>query len=95
MTDVQQKAVAAGFLHALQVTPALYQEWQGIAKDNYAAIGALIQKTMGLATAPSADDLHAMAAYIDAHLQAQVAQMQEADPNAPRHVGYLVLTTQG
>jgi len=89
MTDVQRRATAAGFLHALQTTPELYTEWNAISKTDYAAIGALIQKTMGLAQAPSVEDLHAMAQYIDAHLGAQVSAIQAANADAPSHVGFI------
>jgi len=94
MTDVQQRATAAGFLHALQTTPALFQEWNAIPKDNYAAIGALIQKTMGLTQAPSKDDLNAMATYIDKSLGAQVGALRASNPETPSHVGVLVLMQQ-
>jgi hypothetical protein len=94
MTDVQQRAIAAGFLHALQTTPALYQEWNATPKDDYAAIGALIQKSMGLAQAPTKDDLNAMAAYIDKSLGEQVSALRASNPGAPSHVGMVVLTQQ-
>ncbi len=94
MTDVQQRATAAGFLHALHTTPALYTEWNAIAKDNYAAIGALIQKTMGLAQAPSKDDLTAMATYIDAHLGDEVTALRASKPEAPAHVGFIAVMQQ-
>jgi hypothetical protein len=94
MTETQRHAVAAGFLHVLQTKPDVYAQWMKIAKDDYAGIGKLIQDTMGLAQTPSKDDLNAMAAYVDAHLQDQVSAIQEADTNAPRHVGFMVLTTQ-
>jgi hypothetical protein len=94
MTDVQQRAIAAGFLHALQTTPALFQEWNAIPKDDASAIGALIQKTMGLTQAPSSSDLHAMAAHIDASLGDQVNALRASNPDAPSHVGEVFLTQQ-
>jgi len=94
MTDVQQRATAAGFLHALQTTPALFNEWNAISKDDDAAIGALIQKTMGLSSAPTKADLHAMAAYIDAHLGEQVTALRQSNPQAPSHVGEIFMMQQ-
>ena len=94
MTDVQQRSIAAGFLHALQTTPALYQEWNAIPKDDAVAIGALIQKTMGLAQAPSVDDLNAMAAYVDKNLGDQVKALQASNPDMPSHVGSMFLMQQ-
>lgn len=94
MTDTQRRAVAAGFLHALQASPDVYQEWNGIAKDNYAAIGTLIQKTVGLAQAPSAADIQAMAQYVDAHLQQHVEAIRAEHDDAPHHVGFIGLMQQ-
>ena len=94
MTETQRHAVAAGFLHVLQTKPDVYAQWMKIAKDDYAGIGKLIQDTMGLAQAPGKDDLTEMANYVDAHLQTQVGQIQAADANAPRHVGFFVLMNQ-
>jgi len=94
MTDVQRRAIAAGFLHALQTTPELYSEWTSTNKSDDAAVGALIQKTMGLTSAPSKDDLHAMAQYIDAQLGAQVQQIQASNASAPSHVGFIFVMQQ-
>ncbi len=94
MNDSQRRAVAAGFLHALQTTPDLYQEWSGIAKDDYSAIGALIQKSMGLSEAPTRDDITAMAQYIDAHLQDHVEAIKAQHDEPSHHVGYIALMQQ-
>ncbi len=90
MTDVQRRATAAGFLHALQTTPELVAEWSKIPKTDDAAMGALIQKTMGLAQAPSKDDLHAMEQYVDKALGEQAADLQETHA----HVVGFFLTQQ-
>ena len=95
MTDTQRRAIAAGFLHALQTSPDVYQEWSGIAKDDYAAIGALVQKTMGLSQAPTQDDIVAMAQYVDSNLQEHVASIKAEHDDAPHHVGFLAMTQQG
>lgn len=94
MTDVQRRAIAAGFLHALQTTPALMNEWMSTPQHDSGAIGSLIQKTMGLAQAPNKDDLHAMAAYVDASLGEHVKAVQAQHPQAPSHVGFLFMTQQ-
>ena len=94
MTDTQRRAVAAGFLHALQSSPEVYNEWSGIKKDDYGAIGALIQKTVGLAQQPTQDDIHAMAKYIDSHLQEHVAAIKAEHDDAPRHVGFVAAMQQ-
>ncbi len=94
MNDVQQRATAAGFIHALHTSPDLFKEWMDTKKDDDAAIGKLVQKTLGLAQAPDKQDLHAMAAYIDAHLKDDVAEFHAAHPSAPRHVGMVFLTQQ-
>jgi hypothetical protein len=94
MNDVQQRAVAAGFLHALQTTPALFEEWNAIPKTDDVAIGALIQKTMGLTQAPSKDDLTAMATHIDKNLGDQVNAIQSTFKAAPSHVGLVYVMQQ-
>jgi len=94
MTDTQRRAVAAGFLHALQSSPDVYQEWSGIAKDNYAAIGALVQKTMGLSQAPTQQDIVAMAQYVDSNLQDHVDDIKAEHDDAPHHVGFMAMMQQ-
>ena len=91
MNDVARRAVAAGFLYALQTTPALFDEWMKIAKDDAAAIGALVARTLGLAQVPTAEDLHAMAHHVEAHLSGMVAEIQAANANAPNTVGFIAL----
>jgi hypothetical protein len=94
MNEVQRRAIAAGFLHAMQTTPALYSEWSNTNQSDDAAVGALIQKTMGLTQAPSKDDLHAMAQYIDGQLGAQVKSIQASNAGAPSHVGFIYVMQQ-
>ena len=94
MNETQRRAVAVGFLHALQTTPDVYNEWIAIPKDDDAAIGALIQKTMSLSAAPDADDIHAMAKYIDSHLQQHVDAIKADHDDAPHHVGFVFMTQQ-
>ncbi len=91
MNDVARRAVAAGFLHALQTTPALFEEWMKTSKDDAAAIGALVARTFGLAQIPDADDLHAMAHHIAEHLSSSVSALQAANAAAPKTVGFVFL----
>jgi hypothetical protein len=95
MNDVQQRAAAAGFLHALRTTPALYDEWKAMNKSDAPSIGQLVQKTLGLVQTPTKDDLQAMATHIDRHLREQVAEIQTADASSPRHVGFILIMQQG
>jgi hypothetical protein len=94
MTEIQQRATAAGFLHALHTSPELFKEWMSEKKDDYAALGKLIQKTVGLAETPSAADIKAMASYIDAHLKTESDAFHKAHPEAPHHVGDIALMQQ-
>ena len=94
MTDVQQHAAAAGFLHVLHTSPDVYNEWSPIKKDDYAALGKLIQKTVGLHETPSTEDIHAMASYVDAHLKDEAASFHAAHPDAPHHVGSFAMMQQ-
>jgi hypothetical protein len=94
MTDVQRRATAAGFLHVLLSSPEVYNEWKPIKKDDYAALGKLIQKTVGLHETPSAEDIHAMASYVDVHLKTEAASFHQAHPDAPHHVGAFAMMQQ-
>jgi hypothetical protein len=94
MTESQRHGIAAGFLHILQTHHDVYERWIVIPKDDAAKIGALIREEMHLASVPDAQDLAAMASYIDAHLKTQVEQIQAANANAPKHVGFVSSTQQ-
>jgi hypothetical protein len=94
MNDIQQRATAAGFLHALHTSPEVYKEWSDAKQDDHAAVGKLVQKTVGLADAPGKSDLEAMAKYIDGHLKTEVGAFHAAHPAAPHHVGAVFLMQQ-
>jgi hypothetical protein len=94
MTETQHKAVAAGFVHALHADKNVAREWLATAKDDHAAVGALIQKTVGLASAPSKEDLHAMANYVESDLKEHTSAIQAAHPDAPRNVGFILIMQQ-
>ncbi|HTC30152.1 MAG TPA: hypothetical protein VK702_05450 [Candidatus Acidoferrum sp.] len=94
MTDVQRRATAAGFLHVLHTSPEVFNEWNPIKKDDYAALGKLIQKTVGLHETPSTEDIHGMASYIDAHLKDEAEKFHQAHADAPRHVGSVAYMQQ-
>ena len=95
MTELQRRATAAGFLHALHTSTELYDEWSKTPKDDFAEIGKLIKKTMGSAETPTKADIEAMAAYVDAHLKDEVAEFHKKHPGGPHHVGIVALTQQG
>lgn len=90
MNDVAQRAAAAGFLHTLETSPSVFDEWIRIPKDDTAAIGSLIMRTLGLAHPPTSDDLHAMALYVNNVLLDRVRAVQASNPSAPNHVGFIV-----
>ncbi|HEX8807054.1 MAG TPA: hypothetical protein VF741_08890 [Candidatus Aquilonibacter sp.] len=94
MNDVQHRAAAAGFLHALHTSPEVYKEWSDTKKDDHAAVGKLVQKTVGLADAPSKSDLEAMAKHVDGHLKSEVNAFRAAHPTGPHHVGIIFLMQQ-
>ena len=91
MNDVARREVAADFLRALQTTPTLVDARMKIAKDDTAAIGALVARTLDLEQVPTAEDLHAMAHHVDGHLSGTVAEIQAANANAPKTVGFIAL----
>ena len=94
MTETQHKAVVAGFFHALKTSPDVFAEWMKTKKDDHHAIGALVQKTLGLASAPSSSDIDAMAKHADAHLQPQIAEIKKEHEGVPSHVGMFAVTQQ-
>jgi hypothetical protein len=94
MTEIQRHATAAGFLHALHTSPATFKEWLALKKDDYASIGKLIQKTVGLSETPNTQDIHAMASHIDTDLKSETEAFTKAHPDAPRHVGEIALMQQ-
>jgi hypothetical protein len=73
VTDEQIGSVAAGFLHALQVSTTLYAEWTAVNPGDTAAYGQIMQRVMHLAAAPSLNDMTAMDAYLRAHLPEQIS----------------------
>ncbi|MHB8147617.1 MAG: hypothetical protein ACYDGM_10220 [Vulcanimicrobiaceae bacterium] len=94
MKDIQRRAVAAGFVHALAQSRETLAEWSRLPKSDAAAVGAFIQKTIGLASAPSAEDLSAMSSYVQSDLQSQVKSVQAQDADVVNHTGIIVLTQQ-
>jgi hypothetical protein len=89
MTDVQIKAISAGFLHAMQTSPELFAQWSA-AERSPAQMGPLIQQAMGLASAPTESDLQAMAAYVDANLNDQLQALHAKEPVVPAHCGEIM-----
>jgi 23S rRNA maturation-related 3'-5' exoribonuclease YhaM len=94
MTEVQRQATAAGFLHALHKSPEVFKEWTAAKKDDYATLGKLIQKSVGLAETPSVDDIHAMAKHVDANLKDEAAAFHAAHPQAEHLVGSIAFMQQ-
>jgi hypothetical protein len=80
----QIKSVAVGFLHALQSTPAVYQEWIAADPGDTAKYASIVQNAMHLAAAPTQADLEAMDAYLHDHLQEQLKAFVTTHPLPPR-----------
>jgi hypothetical protein len=92
--ELQRKAAAAGFLHALTQSQQTFSDWMKTPKDDHEAIGGLVQRTLGLSQKPTKDDLTAMAQHVSTNLQAQVQQVQAQDANVPKHVGLVLFMQQ-
>ena len=91
MNSDQIKAHAAGFLHALAVSPALAAQWRGdLSNDDRAA---MIGQHLGLAQAPSASDLQAMAKHASA-INLPDAIAPQANPPHPAPAVKVLLATQ-
>ncbi|MHB8151538.1 MAG: hypothetical protein ACYDGW_03300 [Vulcanimicrobiaceae bacterium] len=91
MNDVQRKACAAGFIHALQQSPDLFRTWLKTPKNDAHAIGALVQQALGLAATPSHEDLTAMASHATGNLRPQLTALQTLDPAVPAENGIIML----
>ena len=86
MTDTQQRAVVAGFLHVLTNSPEVYAQFQKV-QSNPTEVGKFIAQTMNLKDHPSADDLKKMAKYADAQLAPHVEKLNTMQGGVPKQVG--------
>ena len=99
MTPEQHEGVVAGFLHLLDRSDAVRKEWLDTVQQNAqkpldqrsAALAALVQKTLGLAQAPSADDMQKMLAHANTVLADRVASIK-SHGDVPRTVGSIFNT---
>lgn len=78
----------------LHTSHAVFNEWNAAKKDDYATLGKLIQKSVGLAETPSTADIHAMASYVDKSLKTEADAFAKAHPEAEHHVGEIALMQQ-
>lgn len=85
MATTKHKAIAAGFLHALQ-DPEVLKKWQE-AKGDSLKLRTLIKETLGLAELPSEADLDAMRGHAEESLQNEHKSLVAKQPNAPHVVG--------
>ena len=92
MSTTQQRAIAAGFLHAMK-DPDVLAKWDK-AKSSHEQLSSLIADTMGLKDKPTKDDIKAMHDYAEESLQKQHAELREAQPNAPHSVGFAFTSQQ-
>jgi hypothetical protein len=80
MNEIQQKAAVAGFIHALRHSPAVRDEWFEIRKTrDWTSLRGLIGRTVGLAQAPTEEELNAMSRHAQAHLMPQLTELQQLD----------------
>ena len=86
MTEIQQQAVVAGFMHVLTSSPKVYEDFQKI-RRNPVEVGRFIAQTMNLKDHPSAADLAAMAKYADAQLNPHVEKLNAMQGGVPKQVG--------
>lgn len=79
--QTMSRSTAAGFLIALQ-SPDVFAAWSAVAKDNYNAVSSFIASTLGLAAAPSPQQL--------IEIEESMKEMIDEQPgvHAPRAVGF-------
>lgn len=90
MDDTQQRGVVAGFLHLLATDKNVFNDWQNCERS-HEALGAFVKKTMGLQTAPTADELASMSVYSDKALKPQVQAIAAQGASMPNSLNYLGL----
>lgn len=99
MTKEQHEGVVAGFLHLLDRSDSVRASWLQTIQENAQkpsperseALAALVQKTLGLAQAPTADDMQHMLAHANNVLQDRVSAIK-AHADVPRTVGNMFNT---
>jgi len=94
VNEIQRKAAAAGFLHALQQSPETFNTWLKSPKGDHEQMGSLIQKTLGLEQKPTKDDIAAMGQHVSGHLVDQAQKVQALHADVPRSVGNIIGTQQ-
>ncbi|GAC1653119.1 MAG: hypothetical protein NVS9B12_02970 [Vulcanimicrobiaceae bacterium] len=92
MDASQLHAAVAEFLHVLATDPKVFAQWQQTEK-NPAAMGALIQKTLKLDAAPSAETIAQMSEYGHAQLSAHVETLKSLSGGQVRQCGNIFGTT--
>ena len=95
MNDVQRQAAAMGFIHALKQSEELRNELVRAHKKNLAAVGGLVQKTLGLQSPPSAADLEAMRAYTATALMPHVNDIKQMPGGAEMPAVCIPLGSEG
>jgi hypothetical protein len=81
MNQIQQIAVAAGFVQALYESDDVRDLWvASLQSTDWAGLCVLIQQTLGLAQTPSEDDLAAMRTYVATYTPASPTTVQGEDP---------------
>ena len=79
MNDIQCKAVAAGFIHALRESPDLRNRWVEIRESrDWVSLRALIGQTLGTKE-PTEADLEAMRLHCSSRLGSEVSDLQQLD----------------
>lgn len=80
MNNLQCKAIAAGFIFALEESRELRDRWVDIRKaKEWKKLRALIGQTLGTAEEPTAEDLEEMRKYCNKRLKPEVSELKQLD----------------
>lgn len=80
MNDIQCKAMAAGFVHALKESSDLRDRWVEIRKsEDWVSLRLLIGQTLGTAKEPTEEDLKTMREHCSKRLGSEISELQQID----------------
>ncbi|MEO9170435.1 MAG: hypothetical protein ABI282_10180 [Candidatus Baltobacteraceae bacterium] len=93
MNDEERRQAAEKLVHSIKNnTRGAYDSWTSSDLNNPADRAAFVQKTVGLGSTPTPDDMKAMQAHISENLRSDVEEIRKTKKPGEHVVGYACLT---